>query len=647
MHTMRLLRLILLAAAGCALLGLPACLRVSSSGDGDAVIDYDPAHCPGLPCLAGRVIAETDPRLTPAERCALWRQYGLEPSFEWIVPQDGFTYHELDVRPWTPLDYLRAWMANAPLPPRALPELIALLNDDPRVHWACPDALVLEWAADETPAEQPAAPAKQAAAPAKEPAKPGAPPTPERQPAIMPEAQPPYGVTLLDDAYHIFTGSIADWAEHPAWPDPLPDFEYYRLCSPGGTAVDWAEPLKQNAEFMRRCGVVYGTNQAAALEAYRAAGSPPLAPITVCVADTGVQPNHPDLAGRLHPNSIDANYRSFRVAAPADRPAAGTELTSRDSPNAVGLPRPAVQHRPASHGTCVAGVVARCTAGFGAEGDAIRILPASVKSERAYVITGLHVRSPVSSFIKLVACLANNFPTGQLTPDAASPVQNTGDVRVVTTSASISPSDFSGAQWRMVAKLVRKGAGAIAEDLRHNDRVYVFAAGNSHQGEPGLPGEEAFTVAVTATMPYDPGKPWAIDLTHEAASLGAKCVSAPGYGIITSMMYRSPNLAYLPDSEFQKPYASMSTPPREGRWEAQTNWFNATSSATPQVASLAALLYAQDPARDYKTEIRLIEESTGGRMVKADWGEARGLVDFAAALIWATSTPPAPPASTE
>lgn len=640
MQTVRLLRLILLATAGCALLGLPACLSVSRGGEDTAVIDYDPAHCPGLPCLAGRVIAETDPTLSASERRALWQQYGLEPSFEWIVPQDGFTYHELDVRLWTPLDYVRAWALRVPLPPRVLPELIALLNDDPRVHWACPDALVLEWADDEAPAEQHAAPAEQ-------PAKPGTPPTPEGRPGVMPEARPPYGVTLLDDAYHIFTGSIADWAAHPAWPDPLPDFEYYRLCSPDGTAVGWADLLKQNPEFMRRCGIVYGTNQAAALRAYRAAGSPPLAPVTVCIADTGVQINHPDLAGRLHPNSIDANYRSFRVAAPADRPAAEMELTNRDTPAAVGLPRPAIQGRPAYHGTCVAGIVARCTAGFGAEGDAIRILPASVKSQRAYVITGLHVRSPVSSFIKLVACLANNFPTGQLTPDAASPVQNTGDVRVVTTSASISRNEFSGAQWRLIADLARKGAGAIAEDLRHNDRVYLFAAGNSRQGEPGIPGEEAFTVAVTATMPFDPGKPWAIDITHEASSLGAKCVSAPGYGIITSMMYYCPNLAYLPDGEFQKPYASMSTPPREGRWEAQTNWFNATSSATPQVASLAALLYAQDPSRDYQTVIHLIEDSTGDRKVRAEWGESHGLVDFATALGWGASTSTPAPTSRE
>ena len=60
----------------------------------------------------------------------------------------------------------------------------------------------------------------------------------------------------------------------------------------------------------------------------------------------------------------------------------------------------------------------------------------------------------------------------------------------------------------------------------------------------------------------------------------------------------------------------------------------ATSSATPQVAALAALLYAQAPERDYATVIQLIEYSVGERRVHCDWGEARGIVDYAAALDW-------------
>lgn len=579
------------------------------------MIEYDPQHIPGLPCLAGRIIAETDPRLSAAGRATLWRQYGLAPTFEWIVPESAFTYHELAVRRFGLLDRLRAWLTRQALPPRALPELVAALNDDPRLHWAAPDALILDWAEEASPGAAPA----------------------DGQPGgdlVALGASQPLGVTLLDDQWRTFTGTLEDWAAHADWPPPMPDFEYYRLCDPQGTAVPWAAELAGNAAFMQRCAKVYGTGQARALAAYRAAGSPELSPVTVCVADTGVLLSHPDLAGRLCPNAIDADYSSYTVATPDLRPAAEAELGNRDVPLATGFPRPAIRGQPAYHGTAVAGLVARCTAGFETTAGPIRILPASVKSARPFAFKDGRIKSPISAFIKLVACLYERFPTDPASRPAVPGIINDGTVRVVTTSASVPRRYFSDAQWHVVSRLVNKGAGAILEDLRLNDRVYLFAAGNEARGEANRPGDLEQVVAVSAVMPFDPTQPWSIPVTKEGSNLAAKCVSAPGHGIISSTLYACPNLKYLPQSEIPQPHDVLTIPKRTGQWMMQTGHFSATSSATPQVAALAALLIAQDHVRDYRAVIKLIQDSTGERRATGAWGEAHGLIDYAAALGW-------------
>jgi hypothetical protein len=347
----------------------------------------------------------------------------------------------------------------------------------------------------------------------------------------------------------------------------------------------------------------------------------------------------------MHPNAIDANYSNHKVQSNGTRAAADLQIVKRATDAAIGLPREAIQQRPASHGTCVAGIVARCTEGFvGADGaPAVRILPASVRSEKAYAVVGFAVKSPISAFIKLVYCLNKQFPTGEFSPAPDDPIQNSGDVRVVSVSASIPRSYFSKAQWKLVSPVVGKACSAMFEDLRRNDRVYVFAAGNEAQSEPNRPCDEPYVIGVSATMPYDPSQPW-IGPTplldekgqpkweQEGSNLGPKCVSAPGYGIITSTIYPCPNLAYLPPEEIPKPWPNYSTPPRSHSWEQQTNRFSATSSATPQVSALAALLYAQDAKRQYGDVIAAIEASTAGRKVTASYGESRGLVDYRAAL---------------
>lgn len=610
------------ASAVLLLLGVVAGLACMQAGDSAGrataptpgrIVEYDAVRLPGLQCVADRVIAETDPRLGPAQRAGLWRRYGLQVSFEWLVPQTGFTYHELSVRPWSWLDRVTARVLRRTLPPRDLPRLMALLNDDTRLHWAAPDALLLVW--DEPAGEPPSAAGADA---------------PDA--TALPAGE--YGVTLLDDQMRTFTGELADWASHPDWPEPLPDFEYYRLCAPVGSRVPWSRELADTAAFCERYPVLYGTGQARALAVYQAAGSPPLAPVTVCVADTGVFMNHPDLAGRLHPNAIDANYSSYSIAAPGDRAGAGTEVANREGAAAVGLPRPAIKGQPAAHGTCVAGIIARCTDGFNAGGGPVRILPASLKSDRTFAIVGTRIKSPISAFIKLVACLYEHYPVGSFTPDLAAAIQNLGDVRVVSTSASIPRTYFSDAQWRLVSNLANKGAGAILEDLRRNNRVYLFAAGNEAQGAPNKPGDLDSVLAVSATMAFDASKPWRYPPSGEGSNLGQKCVSAPGHGIITSTLYADPNLQYLPESEVPEPRAGAAIPRRTQNWSAQTNRFSATSSATPQVAALAALLLAQDPQLAYDVVISRIIDSTAGRLVQGDWGQAHGLVDYAAALGW-------------
>lgn len=560
---------------------------------------YDQAQYPNLRCLPGRVLASTVAVLDAEQRAELWAGYGLEVAFEWVNDARGFSYYELKVAPLPLQDKLRAWFTGAKLPPRRLPELVAALADDPRVSWAAPDALVLKWA---TPG---------------------------------PEIHPPYGVSFLDE----FTARRAEHLQLPAGEvpvePPLPDFEYYRIAEPVGTRAAWAEELEQQRDFMEQYGMVYGTAQAAALDGYLAQGAPPLAPITVCVADTGVQLNHPDLAGRLHPQAIDANYTNYKVAAAEMRPEPEQEITAREEdPAAIGLPRSAIRDRPASHGTAVAGIVVRCTDGFYTSAGPVRILPASVKSELAFTLSSaLDIKSPISAFIKLVACLDREFPVA-----AAGDPTAPGPVRVVTTSASIPRSYFTDGEWEIVSQLVDKAVSAIAEDLADNDRLYLFAAGNEAQGEPSRPGDSELVLPVSASMAYDGTEAWHSVWSDEGSNMGPECVSAPGYGIITSQMVASPNLRYLPDAEFRPGLPNFSTPPRQTPWIKQMPDFSATSSATPQVASLAALLYAQQPERTYTEVKQAIIDSTADRVLSAPWGESMGLIDYRAALGWGVET---------
>ena len=619
MTCFRLAALAMLAVTGLAVPGAPAAPVTPAMAE-PAVVRYDAERYPNIYCLAGRVIAETDPALSAQARAELWRGYGVTPTFEWINAESGFTYHELTVERPSGLDLLASFLPGRDLPPRELPALVKALGEDPRVRWACPDALLLEWC------DAPAISGEEELL--------GGMARVDDANNHADRSTGPRGVSLLAPPYKVFTGTAEEWAKLEDTPDPLPDFEYYRECAPQGTLVNWADELKDSDGFMERCRMAYGTNQAKARYDYYSAGSLPLSPVTVCVADTGVFTNHPELADRLHPSAIDANYTSYEVADAAARPGATDEITERDTDIAIGLPREAIKQRPSSHGTCVAGIIARCTDGFlGADGkNAVRLLPASVRSDKPMVIIGFKVKTPISAAIKLVACLNEHFPTGDFQPAPDDPVQNTGDVRVVSMSASVPKAHFSDAEWRLVSPLVGKAAGTIAEDLRDNDRVYLFAAGNESQPEPNRPGDEPYVLAVSATSAYDGGLAWDVP-GFEGSNLGMKCVSAPGYGIITSTTYPHPNLAYLPENEFRSDLPAWSIPPRDGHvWHGQTNTFSATSSATPQVGALAALLIGQDPGRNYLTVIQLIEQSAGNRTIRAEWGEARGIVDYAAAL---------------
>jgi hypothetical protein len=572
------------------------------------VVTYS-ADCPHLQCLEGRVIAESKPGLSPSQRLSMWREYGLRCSFEWVEPQDGFTYHELEVRPWSIYERGRALLQGRSLATRDLPKLIARMNEDPRLHWAAPDALLLEWADSR---DQVAEMSAQLAA-----------------------LQPPYGVSFIDDHYRFLTGGLTQWKTLDPATDPMPDFEYYRLCTPDGDKVQWALELWDDPDFRKHCEKAYGTGEGAVLDLYRKNGSPPLNQVTVCVADTGVLLNHPDLRGRLHPNSIDANYSSYQIAQPVERPTHDEQVTNRADRRAIGMPREAIQGRPAAHGTCVAGIVARCTDGFNASNgvDAVRILPASIKSERTYAITGMRIKSPISAFLKFVACMYQEYPTGGMAGRSKSGTTiNDGDVRVVSTSASIPRVAFSGREWRVVKPLAEKVGLAIQEDLRNNDRVWVFAAGNDRQSEPSMPGDQKYVVAVSACMPFDPGKAWESPASSEASNLGDKCVAAPGYGLITSTLYQCPNLEYLPDTEIPGTIQNYSVPPRDLSWVAHTDLFCATSGATPQVSALAALIYARKPEATFSGVINRIELSCGDRKVDANYGKSKGLIDYRVAL---------------
>ncbi|MDQ3023993.1 MAG: S8 family serine peptidase [bacterium] len=557
------------------------------------------------------MLAETDPRLTSLERDELWRDYGLCCTFEWIVPESGFTYHELEVLPWFWLDRITARAKGELLAPRILPELIDQLNEDPRLHWAAPDALLLEFAdSRETYAQMS---------------------------AQVHAISAPYGASFIDENYRALKGGIAQWNTLQNPTDPLPDFEYYRLCPPEGVKIQWDLSLWDDPGFRARSETVYGTGQGGMLELYKENGSPSLNQVTIAVADTGVFMNHPDLSGRLHPNAIDANYSNYSIAQPVDRLLHDETVKNRADKRAVGLPRPAIQGRPASHGTSVAGIVARCTKGFKSGSvDAVRILPISIKSERSYAISGIRVKSPISAFLKVVACMYQEYPTGSGKGGKGNSKSgrsiNDGDVRVVSTSASIPRSYFSGSEWRVVKPIAEKAAAAVAEDLRNNDRVWVFASGNDRQSEPSMPGEAPYVIAVTACMPFDPSKPWESAASGEAANLGEKCVAAPGYGIITSTLYSCPNLAYLPETEIKTPMMNFSVPPRSTDWIAHTNMFSATSAATPQVGALAALIYARKPEATYGGVINRIEMSCGERTIDANYGKSKGMVDYRVAL---------------
>ncbi|MCC7477865.1 S8/S53 family peptidase [bacterium] len=630
--------------------------QLDSSQDAEPrVVAYDPQRYPGIQCLEDRVIVETSPRLSAAQREQLWREYGLELSFEWLAPKEGFTYHELRLRPWTALQRGRNLLARALQPgtpalaSRHLPELVSALNDDPRINWACPDALLLEWA-DSAAIESSGSAGSAAPATAAQPPQTA---EAERSASLAAGLRDGEGVCFVDQRYRPLDGGLKTWAEQSSiaggaqWQPPFPDFEYYRRCRPEGSLVDWADVLASDATFMSFCRRIHGTGQQQALEAYRAAGAPELSPVTVCVADTGVLFEHPDYSARLHPNSIDANYSNYRIAAGQDRPSPSLKIEDRSARVGIGLPRDAIKQQPASHGTAVAGIISRCTEGFNGPGGkpAVRLLPASIRSDKTYAMVGFSFKSPISAFIKLVYCLNQDFPVGQASTDPLGRISNDGDLRVVSVSASVPRAYFSKAEWKLVSPLVGKAAGAIWQDIIYNDRVYVFAAGNEAQGECNRPCDEKYVIGVSACMPYDPAQAWmgpAPELDkkgkpkwrQEGSNLDPRCVSAPGYAIITSTIYPCPNLAYLPQDEMPRAWPDYSFPPRGAGWVQHTNRFCATSSATPQVSALAALLYAQQPGRAYQNVIAAVKDSSAGRQVTASYGQSGGLIDYRTALGW-------------
>jgi len=588
------------------------------------VVCYDERLYPNVYCLAGRVLAETDPALSVEQRAKLWADYGLELTWEWVIPRTGYTYHELRVKHHGPLARVKSLLAGKRLASRELCPLVEELSADERVTWAAPDALLWEWC------DGPELPAGEELVIS------AVPPQGIPEPAEYEnEDGPVRGVSLLAPPNSIYPGTVAEWVQIENAPTPFPDFEYYHECSPEGTAVNWAPQLKANADFMERYGVVYGTGQAKALREYRSAGSPTLSPVTICVADTGTYMNHPEMTYRLHPNAIDANYTAYEVAGPGDRAGIDAVLGDRKDRQTIGLPRPAIQGRPASHGTAVQGILERCVAGFDPGAEKIRLLPVSVKSEKTIAIVGFKIKTPISATIKMINCLYDHFPTGYFTPEPDDPVQNTGDVRVVSMSASVSRADFSEMEWDLATSVVGKAIGTISEDLRKNDRTYCFASGNNGSAVPGKPSDEDYVIGVAATMPFKQDEAWHSYKYEEGANMGMGLVSAPGYAIITSTIYPCPNLEYLDEREFRSPLDAWSIPAREGFvWREQTNHFSATSSATPQVAALAALLLAQHPERNYLTVKQLIVDSTGDRVVSSDWGKARGLIDYSTALNW-------------
>lgn len=594
-----------LPAAYIALLALALALcQTSSRADCCSFSRYNARNAANIWCADGRVLAWTKPGIDVHEQQQMWREHGLRPRFNWQAADGGWSYHELEFRPLDLVSFCQHVLLGSLRPVRREVETVVdELNEDPRIELAAPDALIVEWCSEGEVASTPVASS--------------------------------YGVSFVDEAQRALSGGLAAWASLPAearqLAQPLPDFEYYRLCPPDGEAVAWDSTLAGSPEFAASCSGVYGTGQAASLQAYRAAGSPPLTPTTICVADTGVFLNHPDLRDRLADKAVDCNYRNYVVSTANNRPGSDQRLVRREAEALAGFPRQAVKARPASHGTCVAGIVARCTAGYkSADGrDAVRILPISVKSERVYAVTGWKVKSPISAFIKVIACLNQEFPVNKqdLTnePD--------GQVRVVSLSAGIPRTYFSGREWRIVEPIVSKAEEAIREDLKANDRVYVFAAGNERQAQPNRPGTLDEVVSVSATMPYGP-QPWDSPASNEGSNLGEKCVSAPGYGIITSTLFPSPNLAYLPENEIPQARPNFSTPPRPEPWTMQTNRFSATSAATPQVSALAALLYATSQDLTFRLVEDRILQSTGGRELTADRGKSRGLVDYRSALSW-------------
>ncbi|MCB1188185.1 S8 family serine peptidase [bacterium] len=596
---------LLLMAAACLYLQLLSIVllpgRHLRSAEEIAVVPYDAAY-PQLEVLEDRVLAETRSGLSELERAQLWREHGLRLTFEWVNPDSGFTYHELDVLQPGKLDGLLA-SAGIARPHRELRDVVEELDSDPRVNWAAPDALLMEWNESSLGAEAATAALDQQAA------------------------------MFINDKYQNIKGGLAAWEQEAeaARQDPMPLFEYYRLCDPQGTTVDWAEPLSGSELFMQGNAVLFGNGEASSFREYGRAGNPELSPVTVCVADTGIFVNHPDLSGRMHPDALDANYRNYRRIGSDKRPGNGIELTDREDERGTGLPREAIQGRPAGHGTSVAGLITRCTADYETGNPGIRILPASVKSESTFRMVGYKVKSPISAFIKLVNALSENYPvmgdSSSWGPDGQ------GEVRVVSVSASVPKAFFSEAEWKVVANVVGKASGSIWEDVSRNDRLYVFAAGNEAQGVTNKPGEEDYVLSVSACMPADPSRPWLSPASAEGSNLEAHCVSAPGYGLVTSRIYPHPNLSYLPSEEFREG-RFVTVPQVDFPWSTRTSTFSATSGATPQVSALAALLYAQDPTRRWEDVRQRIIDSTAGRKVTGEYGESMGLIDYAAALDW-------------
>ncbi|SFU90610.1 pre-peptidase C-terminal domain-containing protein [Paenacidovorax caeni] len=306
---------------------------------------------------------------------------------------------------------------------------------------------------------------------------------------------------------------------------------------------------------------------------------------TVAILDTGVDKNHPDLAGRV---VSEACYSTSNATSQSICPGGGNESTAANSamPYASGVCAPSE----CDHGTHVAGIAA------GAQGVA-----------RGANIIAIQV---FSAFPSTHPSCGGSACALTWTSDQIRGLERVNALRASYNIASVNMS-LGGGRYSANCDAANSSQKAIIDTLRSNGIATVISSGNDgYTDSMGAPGCISSAVSVGAT--------W------DAAgyTLGS-CSSAPPSAIDSVACY-SNSASFL---NLLAPGSLIYAPIPYGGYG---NW-NGTSMAAPHVAGAWAVLKQKSPASSVDSVLSALT-STGTPVVDYRNGISKPRINVAAAV---------------